>query len=222
MKKLTLSALLFVLVSLPALADDFYDYPETDDYSGLFYAGADIASATYGGSFFPSTTGIRLDAGYNITSLFAVEAGYAMMSSTSNSCNYGCGYGSGYGYGYYNGYGSPGYYNPGYGYAPPLASYSFNSSSIQIALVATYPISDEFSISAKFGFDNNSMSYDSTDNAGNPLPTLSDSQSNHLYGIGGQYNLGDGVVIRGQYEDLGYITTGVDMRMFSLGGVYNF
>ena len=213
MKKLSLSILLSALVCLPALADDFYDYPPTDDYSGRFYAGIDLASATYGGSFFPSTMGFRLNAGYNITSLFAVEAGYAMMSSTNNSCNYGCNYGSGYN----NGYG-----NPYYGYTPPQNTYSFNTNTIQIALTGTFPISDAFSLSGKLGFDNNSMTYDSTDNLGNPLPTLSDSRSNHLYGFGMQYNIGDGAVIRALYEDLGYITTGVDMRMFTLGGIYNF
>ena len=220
MKKLTLSILLSALVSLPALAGDFYDYPETDDYTGRFYTGVDIASANYSGSIYPGATGFRLNAGYNITSLFAVEAGYAMMSSTNNSCDYGCGYGSGYGNG--NGYYTPGYYNPGYGYAPPLNTYTFNSNSIQIALIANYPVGDEFSITAKVGFDNNTMSYDSTDNNGNALPTISDSRSNPLYGIGGQYNFGDGIIIRGQYEDLGYITTGVDMRMISLGGIFNF
>lgn len=222
MKKLSLTLLLSALVCLPAVADDFYDYPATDDYSGRFYAGIDLAAANYGGSFFPGTTGVQLNAGYNISSLFAVEAGYAMMSSTSNNCNYGCDYGSGYGYGYSNGYGNPGYYTPGYGYTPPQASYSFSTNTIQIAFTATYPLSDEFYISGKFGFDNNSMTYDSTDNNGNPLPTISDSRSNRLYGIGMQYNIGEGAIIRGQYEDLGYITTGVDMRMFTLGGIYNF
>lgn len=218
MKKLALFVLLSNLISFSVRADDYYNKSTSDGYAGMFYAGVDIASANYGGTFFPSTTGINFLGGYNITSQLAIEAGYAMMSSTSSSCNYGCGYGYG-GSGYYNqGYGN-GY---GYGYAPPQSSYSFNTSTLQIALVATLPITDEISVSAKYGFDNNSMNYDSTDNVGNPLPTISDSQSNHLYGIGGQYNLGQGVILRLQYEDLGYITAGVRMSLYSFGGTFNF
>lgn len=211
MKKLTIVALLSGLMIQPAWSDDFYDFPAVDDYAGKFYGGVDLASASYGGSFYPSSTGIRIAAGYNILSTLAIEVGYAMLSSSSNNCSYGCGYGGyGYGYSYYP-------YPP-----PPMSSYSFNSSSLQIAAVGSYPISDAFSIFGKFGFDNNSMNYASTDMNGNNLPTISGSQHNRLYGFGGQYNVGGGVVIRAQYEDLGNVAPSIGMRMISIGGVYNF
>ncbi len=215
MKKRAIVVLLSAVVSFSAVADDFYDYPAPDDNAGKFYAGLDMASASYGGSFYPSTTGLRVAGGYNFTPELAIEAGYVMLSSSSNNCNYGCGYGGGYGY-----YGGGGYY--GYPYAQPMASYSFNVSSLQLAAVATLPVSDAISLSAKFGMARNSMSYDSTDNNGNNLPTISGSTSNRMFGVGAQYNVGGGFVVRAQYEDLGNLVPGVGMRMISLGGVYNF
>ena len=215
MKKRVIVALLSVVASFTAVADDFYDYPAPDDNAGKFYAGLDMASASYGGSFYPSTTGLRIAGGYNFTPVLAIEAGYAMLSSSSNNCNYGCGYGGYGGYGY-GGYGYGGYY------PQPMASYSFNASSLQLAAVVTLPVSDAISLSAKFGMDRNSMSYDSTDNNGNNLPTISGATSNRMFGVGAQYNLGGGFVVRTQYEDLGNLVPGVGMRMISLGGVYNF
>lgn len=212
-KKLAIVALLSASMTCPVMADEysnpFDSFPVSTDNSGKFYLGVDLASASFGGSIYSSTSGLRIVGGYNITSMFAIEAGYAMLSSSSNNCNYGCDYG-GYGYGY------------GYGYPPTLASYSFDTNSLQIAAVGTYPINDAFSISGKLGLDRNSMSYSSTDNAGNNLPTISGSKSNRMYGIGGQYDMGSGIIIRMQYENLGELVSGIGMRMISLGGIYNF
>ena len=213
MKKLAIVVLLSGFVVHPVWADDFYDFPVLDDNAGRFYAGADMVSATYSGSFFPSTAGLRITGGYNFSAAFAIETGYAILSNTSNNCNYGCGYGGGYGYGGYNNY-PPQYAS--------YASYAFNASSLQIAAIGKYPLSDAFSIFGKIGFDHNSMNYASTDNNGNNLPTISGSQSNRLYGIGGEYNMGEGIVLRTDFEDLGNVAPGVGMRMISLGGVYNF
>jgi hypothetical protein len=220
-KNLVAIALLSASMTGQAIADefenDFYGSSASSDISGKFYAGMDLAYATFGGSIYPSTAGLRIVGGYNITSMFAVEAGYAMLSSSSNNCDYGgCGYG-GYGYGY-GGYG----YGYGYGYPPTLASYSFDTNSLQIAAVGSYPINDAASVSLKLGLDRNTMNYSSTDNSGNPLPSISGSRSNRMYGIGGQYDVGDGIVIRMQYEDLGELVSGIGMRMISLGGIYNF
>lgn len=210
MKKLAAAVpLLSAFILCPAMADEFDGYPDATDNTGKYYFAVDLASATYGGSVYPSTAGLRLAGGYNLTSMFSVEAGYAMLSSSSDNCAYGCGY-----------YGGYGYY--GYGYPVPLASYSFSSSSLQVAGIVSFPLSDAFSLSGKLGYAYNSMSYESTDNNGNPLPTISGSQSNRLYGIGAQYSLAGGIVFRAQYEDLGKVMPGIGMRMMSIGAVFNF
>jgi hypothetical protein len=218
MKALATISLVSLLVACSAQADEFDAFFDPADNAGKFYAGVDLATATYGGSIYPSNSGLRIAGGYNVTSIFAIEAGYAMLSnsnssSNNNNCGYGCGYGGGYG-----GYG--GY--PGYGYPMPLASYAFDTSSLQIAAVVNYPIIDGFSISGQLGFDHNSMNYASTDNNGNSLPTISGSHSNLMYGIGVQVNMGDGIDFRAQYENLGYLAPGIGMRMLSIGGIYNF
>lgn len=209
MKRLAALPLLTALTLCPAMADEFDGYPDATDNAGKYYFAVDLASATYGGSVYPSTSGLRLAGGYNFTSMFSVEAGYAMLSSSSDNCAYGCGY-----------YGGYGYY--GYGYPVPLASYSFNSSSLQVAGIVNFPLSDAFSLSGKLGYAYNSMSYESTDSNGNSMPTISGSQSNRLYGIGAQYGLGGGIVFRAQYEDLGKLLPGIGMRMMSIGAVFNF
>jgi hypothetical protein len=212
MRNLVSVVLLSTSMTCPAIAGEFDDFdgsPVSTDVSGKFYIGADFASASFGGSNYPSTSGLRVVGGYNFTPMFAVEAGYAMLSSSSDNCYYG-GYGYGYGYGY------------SYPYPPTLASYSFDTNSLQIAAVGSYPINDAASVSLKLGMDRNTMNYSSTDNSGNPLPSISGSKSNRMYGIGGQYNVGSGIVIRLQYEDLGELVPGIGMRMVSIGGAYNF
>lgn len=206
-KKIAAILLLSAFILCPAMADGFDGYPDATNNAGKYYFAVDLASATYGGSVYPSTAGLRLAGGYNFTSMFSVEAGYAMLSSSSDNCAYGCGYYGGYGY---------------YGYPATLASYSFSSSSLQVAGIVSFPVSDAFSISGKLGYACNSMSYESTDSNGNSLPTISGSQSNRLYGIGAQYSLGGGILFRAQYENLGKLLPGIGMRMMSIGGVFNF
>ena len=74
MKKITIAALLFAFVSVPALADN----------TGKFYIAGDLGAATYSNlSPFPNPGVIRIAGGYHISPALAIEVGYSKFGDST-------------------------------------------------------------------------------------------------------------------------------------------
>jgi OmpA-OmpF porin, OOP family len=201
MKKIAFVALLSACIATPALADN----------TGKFYGAVDLGSVSFsnatggptGTTAFPNPGAFRFAAGYNITPMFAVEAGYAMIGTSQiDSVNFA-------------------------GIAGVTATETVKSSSVQIAGVANYAINDTFGVFGKLGFANSKVDYAGTTNIG-VTASASGSKTALTFGLGGQYNINKQFAIRAQYEDFGKVKVGagansdVGIKMVSIGGAYNF
>ncbi len=199
MKKIALVALLSAVIATPALADN----------TGKFYGAVDLGSVSYsnanggptGTTAYPNPGAFRFAAGYNITPMFAVEAGYAMIGNSIIDSNLGGGV---------------------------TAQETLKTSSLQVAGVANYAINDTFGVFGKLGFANTKVDATLTSNVG-VNASASGSKTALTFGLGGQYNINKQFAIRAQYEDFGKVTVGtganagdVGIKMVSVGGVYNF
>lgn len=199
MKKIAIVALLSACVATPALADN----------SG-FYGAVDLGSATFSNALggpksttsFPNQPSARLAGGYNVSSMFAVEAGYARFGGSTIIAV------------------APGIGN---------ANQTLSPSSVYFAAVGNYPINETFSLFGKLGLANSRIGYSYTDTLGNSSSQVG-SNTNLMYGIGGQYNINSKWGIRAQYENFGKVLVGIGtypgenigLKMVSIGGVYNF
>lgn len=197
MKEIALVALLSAVVATPALADN----------TGKFYGAVDLGSVSYsnamggptGTTAYPNPGAFRFAAGYNITPMFAVEAGYAMIGNSIIDSNLGGGV---------------------------TAQETLKTSSLQFAGVANYAINDTFGVFGKLGFANTKIDATLTSNFG-VTAAASGSKTGLLLGLGAQYNINKQFAIRAQYEDFGKVTVSngfgdTGLKMFSVGGVYNF
>lgn len=198
MKKIAFVALLSACIATPALADN----------TGKFYGAVDLGSVSYsnanggptGTTAYPNPGAFRFAAGYNITSMFAVEAGYAMIGNSIIDSNFGAGV---------------------------TAQETLKTSSLQVAGLANYAINDTFGVFGKLGFANTKVDATLTSNVG-VNAALSGSKTALLLGLGAQYNINKQFAIRAQYEDFGKVKVGagansdVGIKMVSIGGAYNF
>jgi OOP family OmpA-OmpF porin len=110
------------------------------------------------------------------------------------------------------------------------ASAKIAATSLQLAAVGTFPISNSFDLFGKLGLVSNSLKLSGT-GAYSALST-DNTSSNVLLGIGAQYNISKQVGIRVEYEDLGKTdvksnlnsayASSAKMTAFSVGVVYNF
>ncbi len=202
MKKIALVALLSAVIATPALADN----------TGSFYGAVDLGSVSFSNATsqfsntsFPNPGAFRLAGGYNITPMFAVEAGYAMIGDSKITSVAGA----------------------------ATVTETLKTSSLQVAGVANYAINDAFGVFGKLGFANTKVDYTASVVGGTfvagVVTAASGSKTNLTFGLGGQYNINKQFAIRAQYEDFGKVTVGtganagdVGIKMVSVGGVYNF
>ena len=201
MKKIALVALLSAVVATPALADN----------TGKFYGAVDLGSVSFSNATsgmgsnaaFPNPGAFRFAAGYNITPMFAVEAGYAMIGDSKiDTVN-------------------------AQGVAGINTTETVKSSSLSVAGVANYAINDAFGVFGKLGFANSKIDYTCTATGGFTCTSSSGSKTALLLGVGAQYNINKQFAIRAQYEDFGKVTVGnggpgVGIKMVSVGAAYNF
>jgi OOP family OmpA-OmpF porin len=200
MKKIATALLLFTAVSAPAFAAD----------RGTYLA-VDLGKVNYSDDKGtpPSNPGaIRFAGGYHFTEYLGVEAGYSTIGNSTTDTNLGFG---------------------------ASTSETMKASSFQISAVGTYPINDKFDLFAKIGAANTKLDY--TYSAIGATPTSgsgSATKTNLLIGVGAQYNINQHFGIRASYEDFGKTnlvasfsdgSTGsanFGLKVFSVGGVYNF
>lgn len=108
---------------------------------------------------------------------------------------------------------------------PGTGTYEYQQNVTAISIVGTYPLSKDFGLFGKLGWD--SMSTKKTLNAFAGPSSNSATTSNVLYGIGAHYYITSHFGIRGQYEYLGKSkldssAAGADTSRSSLGIFYDF
>ncbi len=197
MKKIALVALLSAVIATPALADN----------TGKFYGAVDLGSVSFsnatggptGTTAFPNPGAFRFAAGYNITPMFAVEAGYAMIgSSTIDSV----------------GIGQETVKSSSLSVAG-VANYAINDTFGVFGKLGFANSKVDYTCTANAGFVCGTAA-------------ASGSKTALTFGLGGQYNINKQFAIRAQYEDFGKVKVGngagadVGLKMVSVGGVYNF
>lgn len=190
-------ALLFACSASPAFADN----------SSTYYAAIDLGSAAYtntsttlsaNGIAFQNPGAVSISGGYNVSSNYAVEAGYAKFGHSLINSTYGAGL---------------------------TSSETLDASSLYVAAVGSYHINEIFSLFGKLGLGYNRLSYGYSSNYGFSRAS-SGNNANLMYGIGAQYNISKSFGIRAQYENLGNINTtsgqNIEMSMASIGIAYTF
>ena len=198
-EKIAIVALLSACVATPVSADN----------SG-FYGAMDLGSASLSNAVdgfrpatsFPNPLAARIAGGYNFSSMFAVETGYARFGGSTIVTA------------------APGMAN---------TNQTLSPSSVYCSAIGTYPINETFSLFGKLGLANSRIAYSYTDALGNSSSQVG-SNTNLMYGIGGQYNVNSKWGIRAQYENFGKVLVGIGtnlgenigLKMVSIGGVYNF
>lgn len=90
-------------------------------------------------------------------------------------------------------------------------TYTYSQSVFKGAGVASFPVAPQIEAFGKLGLAMVRWS------SGTPFGSTSGTQTNLMFGFGGQYNINKQVAARAQYESFG---SGVSM--ISVGGVYNF
>lgn len=193
-KKLS-TALVFASVSCSAMAIDV----------GKFYVAADVGQAKAkdgcaglpaGFSCNTNATGIRLGGGYQITNNLSAEVNYADLGTyTINGTLAGL----------------------------PLTSPT-TIKSLQGAVVASFPITDEFSLTGKLGFASTKV------NASASIPgaavSISATSTTPVLGVGMLYSVSKSLAFRAQYEDFGTVgdvNTGTSkLTLLSVGAVAGF
>lgn len=202
MKKSALAALvLTALVATPALADN----------SGKFYGALDLGSVTFNGANFGGLNGnttflnpgaFRFAGGYNITPMFAVEAGYTMVGDSTISSGV---------------------------MQEALKSSALSVAGVgNYAINDTFGIFGKLG----FANTKVDYTCTPAANCAPVPTAVSGSKTNLTFGLGAQYNINKQFAIRAQYEDLGKVTlqkvyingtsADVSLKMISIGGVYNF
>ncbi len=181
MNKLIAVAVLTSVIAAPALAEGFY---AAADIGQSKAANACQGTLGVGVSCSETGTGFRFGLGYQVNPNFAVEGGYlnvseaVKMTDTSSV--------------------------PGY-----TITATGKGRALQLAGVGIYPVNETFSVFAKAGLAN--VKVDVSGSVTPPLPGVSISDSgtdnNLAWGLGTQFNLGEKLAMRVQYEDLGKVGT---------------
>lgn len=175
------------------------------------YIAVDLGQVNYSddkGTPPPNPGSIRFAGGYHFTQYLGVEAGYSTIGDATTNTNLGFG---------------------------ASTSETMKASSFQVSAVGTYPINDKFNVFAKIGAANTKLDY--TYSAIGATPTSgsgSATKTNLLIGVGAQYNINQHFGIRASYEDFGKTnlvasyndgstaSANFGLKVFSVGGVYNF
>ena len=194
-------------ILLTALLTGFLADPAFAAGGGAFIA-VDLGAATYGdakvtggnGESYKNPGFIRIAGGYNFTPNLGVEAGYSVFGDSKVDFS--------------------------------NASTTLKTSVFQVAAVGTYAINDKFYVFGKLG----AASISAEESGTGAAASLSGSATttNLMFGVGGQYNLDQHWGIRLQYENFGKAKYNPSVssvaqpeaeftvRVFSVGGVYNF
>jgi len=200
MKKIATALLLSTAISAPAFAAD----------QGAYVA-VDLGKVSYsdtGTTTPPSPGSVRVGGGYHFNPYVGVEAGYSIIGDATTNTSYG-------------------------GFAS--SSETLKASSLQVSAVGTLPLNDKFNLFAKLGAANTKLDYTWTSTGIIPSSgSGSGTKTNLLIGIGAQYNINKHFGIRALYEDFGKTKVPVSynngstatgdfgLKVFSIGGVYNF
>jgi OOP family OmpA-OmpF porin len=202
MKKIALVTLLSAVVATPALADN----------TGTFYGALDLGQVSFSNNGtsqlsntpFQNPGSLRFVGGYKASPIFAIEAGYAMIGSSSITTIQGL----------------------------ASATETMKTSSLQLAGVATYPINDAFGVFGKVGIAHNKADYTAipapnTVFAPSIVTAASGSQTNFMYGLGAQFSIHKQFAIRIQYDDFGKVNlvrgaSDLGLTMLSVGAVVSF
>lgn len=199
MKKIATSLLLTAAISSTAFAAD----------QGAYIA-VDLGKVSYSddnGTAPPSPGSVRIGGGYHFNPYVGVEAGYSVIGDATTNNNLGGG---------------------------ASTSETMKASSFQISAVGTYSINDKFDLFAKIGAANTKLDYTASATITPTSGSGSATKTNLLIGIGAQYNIDKHFGIRASYEDFGKTnlvasyndgSTGsanFGLKVFSVGGVYNF
>ena len=194
-KKSLAAALVFATVSGSAMAIDI----------GQFYIAADVGQAETkdgctgvpaGFSCNINATAIRLGGGYQITNNLSAEVNYADLGT----------------------------YNINGTLAGIPITSPTNIKTLQGALVASYPLSDDFSLTGKLGFASTKVNA----SASAPGITISAAATTTtpVLGLGMLYSVNKSLAFRAQYEDFGTVgdaNTGKSkLTLLSVGAVAGF
>ena len=189
---LTLLAISASLGSVQAFAGSWADN---------VYVTADIGTGTYSASGYtgggqtgvnsPTATTERLAVGYAFNQYFATEVGYTNFGSATVTSN------------------QPQLYAPD----------QISGDASYVAVVGSYPFNSSFSVFAKVGAANDSLSVSA------PGVAASASATNFMYGVGAKYNFTQQWSVHAEYDDMGKTTIGtgsMDLQAAMVGVGYTF
>jgi OOP family OmpA-OmpF porin len=198
-KKITIAILLSAFAAAPVFAADQGAYIAVD----LGQVSYSNATSQFSGANAPNPNAIILGGGYHFSQYMGVEAGYSIIGDSTIDTSV----------------------VPGVTITEKL-----KASSFQVAAVGTFPINDMFNVFGKLGLANTKIDYSASVTNATFVPGVvtaaSASKTNLMFGLGGQLNINQHFGIRLQYEDFGKVTFSnapdVGVKLYSLGGVYNF
>lgn len=198
MKKITIAILLSAFAAAPVFAADQGAYIAVD----LGQVSYSNATSQFSGANAPNPNAIILGGGYHFSQYMGVEADYSIIGDSSITTVAGA----------------------------ASATEKLKTSSFQVAAVGTFPINDMFNVFGKLGLANTKIDYSASVTNATFVPGVvtaaSASKTNLMFGLGGQLNINQHFGIRLQYEDFGKFTFSnapdVGVKLYSLGGVYNF
>lgn|GEM_PF-542382 len=198
MKKITIAILLSAFAAAPVFAADQGAYIAVD----LGQVSYSNATSQFSGANAPNPNAIILGGGYHFSQYMGVEADYSIIGDSSITTVAGA----------------------------ASATEKLKTSSFQVAAVGTFPINDMFNVFGKLGLANTKIDYSASVTNATFVPGVvtaaSASKTNLMFGLGGQLNINQHFGIRLQYEDFGKVTFSnapdVGVKLYSLGGVYNF
>jgi len=197
-KKITIAILLSAFAAAPVFAADQGAYIAVD----LGQVSYSNATSQFSGANAPNPNAIILGGGYHFSQYMGVEADYSIIGDSSITTVAGA----------------------------ASATEKLKTSSFQVAAVGTFPINDMFNVFGKLGLANTKIDYSASVTNATFVPGVvtaaSASKTNLMFGLGGQLNINQHFGIRLQYEDFGKVTFSnapdVGVKLYSLGGVYNF
>lgn len=205
MKKIAIVALLSTaLMSSAAFAANVGGYVAAD----LGQVNYSNAKSQFSGASFGNPGAITLGGGYHFSQYVGVEAGYSIIGDSTITT-----------------------------VAGGTATEKLKTSSLQVAAVGTYPINNQFSVFGKLGLANTKIDYTATATGATFVPSVaqaaSASKTNLMFALGAQYNINQSWGIRAQYQDFGKVqlpglffggvsAPNIAVKLYSLGGVYNF
>jgi len=199
-KKITIAILLSAFAAAPVFAADQGAYIAVD----LGQVSYSNATSQFSGANAPNPNAIILGGGYHFSQYMGVEADYSIIGDSSITTVAGA----------------------------ASATEKLKTSSFQVAAVGTFPINNQFSLFGKLGLANTKIDYTLTPGPGTIIvggvTATSGSKTNLMFALGAQFNINQHWGIRAQYQDFGKVqldavgAPNIGVKLYSLGGVYNF